>query len=334
MPDSPMNGSLARPLVTPADRLSVAVFFAIVCHALLLLGVAFVPEPPPKPRYDTMEIILVNEHSEAPEEAELLAQANLEGGSDNTEEASPATPVATPLPEPAARLASPPAPSAATAARKSLPQKAAPAAHSERPAPEPEAVPDDSPEQLVAETRTAEAAVTAPAPAPAASREIDRGEDEASEASRPAPSASELVASSFAIASLNAEIQERLDARAKRPRRKFISANTREYKYAAYMEAWRAKVERVGNINYPDEARRRGLSGSLILEVIIEPDGSVKETIVRRSSGHKVLDDAAVRIVEMAAPFAPFPDHIVTEVDLLHVTRTWQFLDNAGFRGR
>ena len=97
------------------------------------------------------------------------------------------------------------------------------------------------------------------------------------------------------------------------------------------MEAWRAKVERIGNINYPDEARQRELSGSLLLDVSIRPDGSVIEIVVRRTSGHKVLDDAAVRIVELAAPFAPFPSDIAREVDILHVTRTWRFVNNADF---
>ncbi|MEJ2760202.1 MAG: energy transducer TonB [Gammaproteobacteria bacterium] len=97
------------------------------------------------------------------------------------------------------------------------------------------------------------------------------------------------------------------------------------------MEAWRAKVERVGNLNYPQEAQRQGLSGSLILDVALNPDGSVKKIIVRRSSGYKVLDDAAIRIVKLASPFAPFPDDIRKETDILHITRTWQFLANSSF---
>ena len=98
------------------------------------------------------------------------------------------------------------------------------------------------------------------------------------------------------------------------------------------MEAWRAKVERIGNLNYPDAARKRKLSGSLILDVALNPDGSIGQITIRRSSGHKILDDAAIRIVKLAAPFAPFPDNIRKDVDILHVTRTWQFLNNRGFR--
>jgi len=98
------------------------------------------------------------------------------------------------------------------------------------------------------------------------------------------------------------------------------------------MEAWRSKVERIGNLNYPDEARKRKLSGSLILDVALNPDGSVNDVVVRRSSGQKILDDAAIRIVHLAAPFAPFPADIRKDTDILHITRTWQFLNNKGFR--
>lgn len=113
------------------------------------------------------------------------------------------------------------------------------------------------------------------------------------------------------------------------PRRhRFISTSTREYRFAAYMEEWRASVERVGNLNYPDEARQRNLSGSLILDVAIERDGRIGSIRVVRSSGQKVLDDAAVRIVRFAAPFQPFPESFGDEVDVLHITRTWQFLHN------
>jgi protein TonB len=94
------------------------------------------------------------------------------------------------------------------------------------------------------------------------------------------------------------------------------------------MEAWRAKVERVGNLNYPEAARRKKLSGNLILDVALNNDGSINQITVRRSSGHKVLDDAAIRIVELASPYSPFPDHIREETDILHITRTWQFLND------
>ena len=126
-------------------------------------------------------------------------------------------------------------------------------------------------------------------------------------------------------ARLNAEISRDWQDLQKRPRRKFLNARTQEYKYAAYMDAWRAKVERIGNLNYPEEAKRRHLTGDLVLEVTLRPDGSVGNMNVRRSSGHKLLDDAAMRIVELAAPFASFPPDIRAETDEISITRTWKF---------
>ena len=103
-------------------------------------------------------------------------------------------------------------------------------------------------------------------------------------------------------------------------RHKTITTSTREPDYARYMEAWRQKVERVGNLNYP-----HGLSGSLLLDVALHPDGSIESIDLRRSSGTSDLDRAAIEIVKLAAPFAPFPERIAAETDILHIVRTWQF---------
>jgi protein TonB len=133
------------------------------------------------------------------------------------------------------------------------------------------------------------------------------------------------------IASLSARIEEEAVAYANRPRRKAISASTQEYKYASYLDAWRRKVEAIGNLNYPEEAKRRQLYGSLILRVALRADGSLEEVRVLRSSGSDILDQAAVRIVHLAAPYAPFPPDIRKETDFLDITRTWQFLGNNQF---
>ena len=108
-------------------------------------------------------------------------------------------------------------------------------------------------------------------------------------------------------------------------RRRFISANTREYEFASYMQAWVSKVERVGNLNYPTEIRRRRLVGDLLITVGINPDGSVESIDIRRSSGMPELDEAALSIVRLASPFAPLPPDIRSKVDVLHITRTWKF---------
>jgi protein TonB len=146
------------------------------------------------------------------------------------------------------------------------------------------------------------------------------------------PSSDELLTNSFEIASSNNEVRREMIEKTERPRRKFISASTKEYEYATYMDAWRRKVERVGNLNYPEEARRLNLSGSLRLDVALNKDGTINEITLRKSSGEKLLDNAAIKIVELAAPYAPFPKNIENQVDILHILRTWQFINNRSFR--
>jgi protein TonB len=109
------------------------------------------------------------------------------------------------------------------------------------------------------------------------------------------------------------------------PRHKYITASTREYIAASYENAWRMKVERIGNLNYPDEARRANLSGALMLDVAINADGSLNDVKIVRSSGHRVLDEGAVRIVRLAAPYAPLPQALRKDTDVLPIIRTWLF---------
>jgi len=137
-----------------------------------------------------------------------------------------------------------------------------------------------------------------------------------------------LASTNLEITRLTAELNKKQNNYAKRAVRKEINASTQEYKYATYLDTWRKKVERIGNLNYPDEARRRKLYGNLLLHVAIRPDGSVTEINVKKSSGHRLLDDAAVRIVQLSAPFAPFPPEIRKETDIIDIIRTWQFRNN------
>jgi protein TonB len=126
------------------------------------------------------------------------------------------------------------------------------------------------------------------------------------------------------MARLEGEISKSVDEYSKRPRRRFIGARAEEYRFAQYIEDWRQKVERVGTLNYPDAARGK-LYGSLVMTVSILADGSVAHIDISRSSGHKVLDDAARRIVQMASPYAAFPPEIRRDTDILDVTRIWYF---------
>jgi protein TonB len=147
----------------------------------------------------------------------------------------------------------------------------------------------------------------------------------------PLPTAAQLRQESMTMAKLQPGVQHNREFESKLPRRKWISANTREYEFAAYMQAWVAKVERVGNLNYPEEVRRLKLVGDLIMTVGIKQDGSVESIDISRSSGLPQLDQAAKRIVRLAGPYSPLPDHISRSVDILHITRTWRF--SRDFKG-
>jgi protein TonB len=128
------------------------------------------------------------------------------------------------------------------------------------------------------------------------------------------------------------ELSLTYEAYAQKPKEKFLSSRTREYIAASYMRSWVDKVERLGNADYPDEARRNKLSGTLILDVAINADGSLHKMELRQSSGHQLLDDAAKRIVRMSAPFDAFPKKLRQQADIIHITRSWEFLSNNELR--
>jgi protein TonB len=139
--------------------------------------------------------------------------------------------------------------------------------------------------------------------------------------------ATDLVQRSLQIARVEAQASYDYGTHKKPPKRKYIGARTQDYRFARYVEDWRLKVERIGNFNYPEAAKREKLHGNLQLTVGIKSDGSLESIEINRPSGKKVLDEAAVRIVKLAGQngFAPFPPDISTDVDVLHITRTWVF---------
>ncbi|HTP99569.1 MAG TPA: TonB family protein [Casimicrobiaceae bacterium] len=139
------------------------------------------------------------------------------------------------------------------------------------------------------------------------------------------PTANELMQKTLEVMRLEAQIAKDMEAYQKRPKRRFIGARAEEYRFARYVEDWRLKVERIGNLNYPEAAREQKLYGSLLLTVSIRSDGSVENVELNRTSGSRILDAAAIKIVEMSGPFAPFPPDIKRDTDILHITRTWTF---------
>lgn len=167
-----------------------------------------------------------------------------------------------------------------------------------------------------------------------AEKKVHQEKTESPETEQPEITATELIERSMEMVNLNEQLNESMQAYAHRPRHIYVSARTQEYKYANYMSEWVKKVERVGNLNYPDEARRAGLTGKLIMDVTMNADGTVRNISIMRASGHKVIDEAAIRIVNLAAPFPPFPEDILKDADIMHITRTWEFSTSNQLKSR
>jgi len=236
-----------------------------------------------------LEIVLVNSKTRAkPVKADVLAQANLDGGGNTDEKRRAKTPL------PVLKEAEPGA-DAKRAARRVQELEAQQL-------------------QMVTQVQAAKSVTPAEQPKPAS----------AAEAPPRQVSGQDLATSALAIARMEAQISRRLEEYNQRPRKAFVGSRAQEYRFAQYVEDWRLKVERIGNLNYPDDARGR-VYGSLVLSVSINADGKLDTVEVQRSSGHPVLDRAAERIVQMASPYASFPANIKRDTDILVITRTWTF---------
>ena len=307
-----------------------ALLLALALHGLLIFALGFRAPELPRASGHTLEVLVLRQPPDStrppPPATEALAQANQEaigtGSETSATDLRPTERGAEPSNLPAPPLPSEPSPLPGMAETVS---PSGPAILEVPPASMPDA-----------------ASVTATLPEPLAAKPPLGIEREAEPDRQPAiptdlaqvpkRSVAEILASrGQEIAKLNAKIEEDTAAYASRPRRKAISASTQEYKYASYLEAWRRKVEAIGNLNYPEEARRRQLFGNLILRVALRADGTLEEIRILRSSGSDVLDQAAMRIVNLAAPYAPFPPDIRQETDILDITSTWQFLSNNRF---
>jgi protein TonB len=277
----------AAPSIGPGERLSATGALSAIIFGVLILGVGFAREGA-APITPTLDVILTETRSdEPPKEADFIAQADNQGGGDSERAERPREEQLAPVP-------------------KIDPGIAPETLIAQAPPPEPEPTP-----RLLSTVARSDVAL----PPPRDQRETEPNV---------LPPGRELVEQNLEMARLAAEIERRQALMAKRPKRKFVSASTREYEYASYLRAWVAKVERVGNLNYPDEARRRGLGGRLVMTVAVRRDGSIEEIVLNRASGLGVLDEAAMRIVRLSEPFPPLPQ-TEENVDVLHITRTWQF---------
>jgi len=261
---------------------------SVAIHATLL-AVRFIPPELAKrqDRGPPLEVALVNAKSKSkPTKADILAQANLDGGGNTDAERRARTPLPV-LPKAGAsgEIA------VATEKIQSLETEA---------------------KELMTRLQTGPAAPALPKPVEVPEPVVQ-------------PSATELAQRTLEAMRMEARIAREIEVYQQRPKRKFIGARADEYRFARYIEDWRAKIERIGNLNYPEAARELKLYGSLLLTVSIRSDGSVESVEINRSSGQRVLDAAAVKIVEMSAPFAPFPPDIKRDTDVIQITRTWMF---------
>ncbi len=275
------------PSIGANERLSATFVLSLLLHGMVVLGIGFALDDA-APVLPTLDVILTETTSPLTQkQADFLAQASNQGGGEHDKSNRPRDAQIGQLPQAESGVAPRPM-----------------QAQSPQPQPPPQARVITSPR---AEMR---------APMPEATPQADE---------TPLPRGQERIDRDLAMARLAAEIHLRSERYAKRPKRKFVSASTQEYAYAGYLRAWVDRVERVGNLNYPDEARRRRLAGTLVISVAIRRDGSVERAEIIQSSGTRLLDDAALRIARLAEPYPPLPK-TEENVDILHVTRTWNFL--------
>jgi periplasmic protein TonB len=274
------------PALSPALR--AAIIASIVLHAIVLSLRFAVPEfNRLRTPPQMLDVVLVNSKSATrPTAPDVMAQANLDGGGNVDEDRRAKTPL--PVTQQVERGED------VKRARKRV-------------------------EQLEAKQRELLAQTQAPVAVPQ-----ETAKPEPAPEPRPTTSGADLMNSALALARLEAQIARKIDEYNKRPRRQFVGARAAESRFAQYVEAWRQKIERVGNMNYPEGARGR-LYGSLRVTVAINPDGTVDDIQIDRPSDYRVLNDAALKIVRLAAPFAPFPAEIRKDTDILVITRTWTF---------
>ena len=277
----------APPRIGETERLRATFVLSVLVHAMAVFGIGFAMEDA-APLLPTLDVIQTRTQTPlTPTQADFLAQASNQGGGEHARSTRPSAPQAGPLPQPEDGLAPRPL-------------------RAQTPAPSP------PPEARVVASASGEAAL----PTPQARPETPPDD---------APRGREKIERDIEMARLAAEIQLRSVEYAKRPKRKFVSASTREYAWAQYLRGWVDRVERVGNLNYPDEARRRRIGGLVVISVGVRRDGSVESARIIRSSRIPMLDEAALRIVKLSEPFAPLPKSS-EDPDVLHITRTWQFM--------
>jgi protein TonB len=300
------------------SALEWALMLSALVHAVAIGGLGFVkPDPKRTPdKLPVLEVVLVNSKTKAaPTKAEALAQSNLDRGGNVDENRRMKSPLPVPKNHPKEQIVKPSveqqqARNRVTSEQEELPRKQQRKAEQEKQAQE--VLTQAHAKQVVENERSQRKTEEEPAPGQ---------QEEPAKALNTA----DMVARSLDAARLEAQLSKNMEIYQKRPKRKFFGARVREYRFASYVEAWRQKVERVGNLNYPAAAKEQQLYGQLRMTVAILADGTVEKVELNQSSGHKLLDEAARRIVELAGPYAPFPPDVQADTDIIEITRTWTF---------
>ena len=273
------------------DRLGATMALSAALHAIVILGVGFAVNEA-APITPMLDVILSGTRTPlTPKEAEFLAQASNQGGGEHDKSSRPTDTVSGPLPLPESGLA--PQPLRAQSPDATPPPEARIVTGADAGKVPPEQMrPQTDPEAL--------------------------------------PPGEQKILHDIDMARLAAEVHLNSQRYAKRPKRKFVSASTQEYAYAEYLRRWVDRAERVGNLNYPEAARQRGLSGQVVMSIGIRRDGSVESSQVLVSSGKPVLDQAALRIAKLAQPYPALPK-TADNIDVLNVVRTWNFRPGGTF---
>ena len=297
------------------SAIAVAIWVSVAIHAVILT-IHFEPELKKLADHlPSLDVVLVNAKTKtAPDKAEALAQANLDRGGNTDENRKMKTALPAPIQKTTEVKLKPN--SEAHSAAKSAKLKAQEAREQKRV----DAL-EKQAQELITQINSTKKIESNPTQN-AASAEPELGEQ--TNKSK-ALDRSALIAASLEMDRLQAQIDKRQEEYQKRPKRKFIGARTKEYRFAMYVESWRQKVERIGNMNYPEAAKAQKLYGQLRMTVSIKADGSLEGVVIDQKSNYPVLDEAAKRIVELAAPYAVFPEDIKKDTDILSITRTWTF---------
>ena len=285
------------PKITDHDRLGMTFFLAAVFHGIMILGITFsLTEETENKTAPTLDIILVQtQNPSETDDADYLAQVSQKGGGDGDEKSRPRDTFTAPT------LAEDPG-----QALKMTQQQI-------------------STKQQLEEIKMLHQSES--------DYSIETNEQQV-KPDKKTVLKKENTNKNINTAQLAKEISTIIENQARKTKVKYMNSSTREFTPARYMREWINRVERVGNLNYPDRARREKLSGTLILDVVINSDGELMEIELRQSSGHQVLDDAAKRIVKLAAPYSPFPEILKREADVIHITRSWEFMSDSKLKSR